>query len=357
MIYLHLFENDERFNDYINNSYEEPFVSVTNIGNDNYRVNYNQETIDYRTIPLTFEIISGGTIVWTASGSGVEAKTIEYKKNDGQWTSITSVTGNGTTISVDAGDIVQFRGNNATYANAAAKYNTFGASTAIFNVYGNIMSLINSSTFQNSFAFETTFTFAGLFLNCSGIIDAKNFILPATALTESCYYKFFQNCTNLVIAPSLPSTTLYTKCYVNMFQGCTSLTIVPELPATALTERCYYNMFYGCTSLATAPALPATTLTNYCYYNMFYGCTSLTTAPELPATTLLPYCYQNMLRNCTSLNYIKCLATDISATSCTNNWVTDVQTTSGTFVKSTSMNDWTTGINGIPENWTVQDAS
>jgi hypothetical protein len=89
---------------------------------------------------------------------------------------------------------------------------------------------------------------------------------------------------------------------------------------------------------------------------MFDGCSSLTTAPELPATTLAEDCYNYMFTGCTSLNYIKCLATDISAGGCTYNWVRDVAS-SGTFVKNASMSSWTTGNNGIPTNWTVQDAS
>ena len=85
---------------------------------------------------------------------------------------------------------------------------------------------------------------------------------------------------------------------------------------------------------------------------MFKGCTSLTTAPELPATTLTTYCYQWMFQLCTNLNYIKCLATDISASNCTTGWVNNVAST-GTFVKAASMSSWTTGTNGIPEGWTV----
>lgn len=102
--------------------------------------------------------------------------------------------------------------------------------------------------------------------------------------------------------------------------------------------------------------LPATALTEYCYQGMFSDCTSLTTAPVLPATTLAPYCYQNMFSNCTSLNYIKCLATDISASDCTSYWVYNVAST-GTFVKNPNMSSWTTGDDGIPEGWTVEDAS
>ena len=61
-----------------------------------------------------------------------------------------------------------------------------------------------------------------------------------------------------------------------------------------------------------------------------------------------------MFASCTSLTAITCLATDISATNCTTNWVNGVAA-SGTFTKAASMESWTRGNNGIPSNWTVQD--
>jgi hypothetical protein len=128
------------------------------------------------------------------------------------------------------------------------------------------------------------------------------------------------------------------------------------LPVTASSEYCYAGMFADCTSLTTAPELPVTILAEYCYYNMFYGCTSLTTAPVLPATTLAESCYEQMFYGCSNLNHIKCLATDVSATDCTHNWVDGVAS-SGTFVKNPSMSSWTTGSDGIPANWTVENAS
>ena len=102
--------------------------------------------------------------------------------------------------------------------------------------------------------------------------------------------------------------------------------------------------------------LPATTLTNDCYHHLFYGCTNLTTAPELPATTLVQGCYGEMFGGCSKLNYITCLATDISASNCTNNWVSSVAST-GTFVKNPRMNGWPTGNSGIPTGWTVENNS
>ena len=140
-----------------------------------------------------------------------------------------------------------------------------------------------------------------------------------------------------------------------MFEGCTKLITAPELPATTLADYCYEKMFYGCTSLTTAPKeLPATTLANSCYLYMFGSCKNLTTAPELPATTLAYGCYYQMFSGCTGLNYIKCLATDISASYCTSNWLRGVAST-GTFVKNPNMTSWTTGNSGIPDNWTIEN--
>ena len=407
--------------------------------------------------PLTFNIVSGGTINWTATSSS-NTITIEYKLNGGKWASITSNTGaSAPTITVNTGDKIQFRGSNTAYGASASSYSTFGNSTAEFSVEGNIMSLINSTNFATATALQSNYTFNGLFNNCKGLTSAENLVLPATTLADSCYYNMFYgcsslitapkelpsdtltnscyvqmfcNCTSLTKVPKLPATTLATYCYRYMFGGCTSLTTAPELPATTLADNCYYQMFYKCSSLATAPALPARTLADGCYRDMFRNCTSLTTAPALPATTLAPICYNSMFYGCKSLTqapvlpanslerdcykymfagctslteapelpattlaqdcynsmfdsctslvnapelpatilysgcysymfygcaklkYIKCLATDISATNCTKNWVDGVAAT-GTFVKSLNMSEWTTGINGIPTGWTV----
>ena len=149
-------------------------------------------------------------------------------------------------------------------------------------------------------------------------------------------------------------SSAYTFC--NLFNLCTGLTDASELllPATTLTKWCYFYMFIDCKSLTQAPSLPVTTLTNGCYSEMFRNCTSLTTAPELPATSLAERCYQGMFRNCDNLNYIRCLATDISARYCTSDWVSGVLST-GTFVTPSSTN-WSTGRSGIPTNWTKVDA-
>ena len=125
--------------------------------------------------------------------------------------------------------------------------------------------------------------------------------------------------------------------------------------ATSLTgNNAFHNLFKDNTNIINHSSkdllLPATTLTSSCYKAMFFGCTGLTRAPVLPASTLVSYCYNAMFSGCSSLAYIKCLATSISATSCTTDWVYNVKK-EGTFVKAPGMTNWTTGKDGIP--WSV----
>ena len=141
-------------------------------------------------------------------------------------------------------------------------------------------------------------------------------------------------------------------CYY-MFRNCTGITTAPSLPSTILADKCYSYMFYNCTNLTTAPELPATKLAEHCYNSMFFDCKGLTNAPELPATTLEYYCYAYMFRNCNRLNYIKAMFLTTPSSSYTDNWTSGVSST-GTFVKNTSASWNVTGVNGIPENWTVE---
>lgn len=217
-----------------NGTLGKPYVAYIE---DGQYIDWNtREETNYNKIPLTFEITSDGTILWKATNN-LYPKTIEYSKNGGTWTSIASSTG-GASIDVSSGDIVQFRGDNAQYCdnNATAK-NCF-AGTAKFNAYGNIMSLINSTNFSGLTSLESGFTFYYLFMNCNGLTDASNLILPATALTNNCYFDMFANCKSLTVAPELPATTLVDRCYKEMFYGCTSLNYIKCLATDTSAVNC-----------------------------------------------------------------------------------------------------------------------
>ena len=123
-------------------------------------------------------------------------------------------------------------------------------------------------------------------------------------------------------------------------------------------EYCLGRLFYNNKNIKNHPekeiVLPATTLRPSSYFEMFSGCTGLTKAPELPAETLSDYCYKGMFNGCSNLNEVVCKATDISATDATTDWLNGVAAT-GTFMKPSIMTSWTTGVNGIPTGWTVND--
>ena len=121
-------------------------------------------------------------------------------------------------------------------------------------------------------------------------------------------------------------------CFYDLFENSTGITSISEdfLPATTLTNYCYFWMFDSCSSLTVAPELPATILKSNCYDGMFYRCTSLVTAPELPATTLTSHCYGNMFYECSSLNSIKISYIGNYDSTYFNSWVTGVAS-SGTF--------------------------
>ena len=286
-------------------------------------------------------------------------RTISISTDNGvTWTGKTSSTSGKILATLNTGEKMLIKGDNSSYAMSGTtegSYNYF-TSTKQFVLEGNIMSLINSTNFENLNTLTSERTFYRLFYNCSKLVSAENLLLPAMTLTRDCYGSMFVSCTSLTTAPALPATALADYCYAGMFHNCSSLTTAPELPATTLANYCYRYMFWQCTSLTTATELPATTLAEGCYQEMFAVCTSLTTAPALPATTLVDNCYNGMFTVCTSLNYIKAMfLTDPNYQSnnvYTLDWVRDVAA-SGTFVKNSQATWNLTGNDGIPTGWTV----
>lgn len=255
---------------------------------------------DYSLDYLTFDILTDGNIRWASYGTG-QTKTIQYSINNGAWTNITA--GNDSIISVSRGDKVRFKGTNSSYSNDKSRYSGFDSGcTASFNIEGNIMSLVYGDNFVGNTALTGTYNFCSIFKQ-SRCVSAENLILPSTVLTNYCYRAMFSKCSNLSVAPVLPATTLAMACYYYMFEEC-AFEKAPDLLAETLVQQCYYAMFTGCTSL----------------------------------------------------NYIKCMATNISASQCKANWVAGVAP-SGTFVKSdsVSVSTWSRGANGIPTNWLVYD--
>lgn len=87
--YLHRFYSESDYQDYLNESYEEPTIGTiqSGISGELTKIFFNRyeriiEHHTYADTPLTFEVISAGTINWVAKGSN-QTKTISYSKNSG----------------------------------------------------------------------------------------------------------------------------------------------------------------------------------------------------------------------------------------------------------------------------------
>ena len=220
--------------------------------------------------PLTLEPTEDDTqITFINNAEGP----VEFSRNLTNWVQIGS--GESCNITVDAGQQVYFRGNNATYYPDSEP--SLISCTAPCYVYGNVMSLVSATGYETLATLTEPNTFRRLFEDNANIIShpQKSLLLPATTLQPSCYR--------------------------NMFSGCTSLTVAPTLPATALRANCYQAMFEGCSALAR----------------------------------------------------VKCLATNLSPTDCTTNWLSNVSAT-GVFIKNAAMTSWPKGDSGIPYDWQVE---
>ena len=375
------------------------------------------------------------TVQQTLSGSpdsSTYAKHLQFSKNGLNWTTIT-LSSTAYTITLNKGEKVYFRGNegvfNYWYSGGKKKAITTISANQTHTVGGNINTLLDyqdpygltlpqgafNSIFENNTkltsASDITFTpsvdgslstycYLYLFKNCTNLTtvpksipakkqgqDACNGMfaytaittapaLPATTLSNGCYYSLFEGCSKLVNAPQLPATEMKPNCYRSLFYGCTSLVNVPKLPATTMATGCYQQLFRNCSKLVNAPALPATVLAQNCYQGIFHDCTSLVNAPKLPATTLAINCYQNAFldcinlvnppelpakvlvegcyrstfQGCSKLNNITVYANDISATNCTFRWLYNVAS-EGIFTNYGSATYTVNSPSGIPTGW------
>ena len=336
------------------------------------------------------------------NGTFQHVKPLEYSLDEGKtWVSLPAAT---PTPTIQAGNDIIWRG---TYATGNAKFNF--SSTGEFKASGDMRSVVLGENFEtlqfsnygayNMFrdctklidASDIIFpeipngkqsVYARVFMGCTSLVYAPKTLpecngsscfselfsgcssmvtipqFPTTKLTNNCFNSMFYNCAKITSTPTLPAMELVSGCYGRMFYGCSSLKTAPALPATTIVSACYQEMFYNCTSLESSPAiLPAMTLQENCYRAMFYGCSNLLTTPVLPAETLAVSCYRALFQKCSKVNYIKAMFTSdpASVNDCLTNWVSQVAS-SGTFVKNSLSTFDTRGINGIPNNWTIETA-
>lgn len=256
---------------------------------------------DPKTIPLYVENITNANETLTITKVGSPSTvTFEYSTDLSQWSTLGS-TDTTITHTLASGEKIYLRSSDYPYSNSNNNYTKI---TGVSKVGGNLLSLGYGSDFIGKTTLKSTsyYGYCGLFQTNTNLIDASELLL-------------------------IP-TTIY--------------------------GHCYRQMFMDCSSLIHAPELPATTIATYCYQRMFSRCTSLETAPVLPATQHQSFCYQRMFQDSTKVKNVTCYLTS-RGLNATQYWLSGASST-GTFTKKAGTTFWSRDTNGIPYNWTVEEA-
>ena len=218
---------------------------------------------------------SGATTTVTFNGN--PQTDIEYSTDKVNWTKITQTT------NIPTYNKTYFRGNNPNgFSKSATDYVSFlaGGSSQNYYLEGNIMSLVNGSTFATNYStIPADYCFYSLFTDKAG--------------ASSNYHPVYWYAGDLL----LPADNLTRYCYASMFER-TYIKTAPQLPAQHLAEYCYYKMYYTCISLDMRTSYPATPIEYI-----------------LPAEELVPHCYEHMFglynTNSTIYQYVTIMATSL----------------------------------------------
>ena len=174
---------------------------------------------------LTIEPVSAGTLYF---GKNRDEEIvypdldIEFSVDGGAWKSYSASTAEEKELS--AGAKVRLRGTNSAY-NFGGMHKGYyiGIFGSDYRMYGNVMSMIYGDNFSGQTAFTEPYAIAQLFEKHTtlqgGLIDAKNIILPATTLTQGCYYCLFWE-QPIPVSPKLIAENVPIYAYESMFLSC-----------------------------------------------------------------------------------------------------------------------------------------
>lgn len=118
-----------------------------------------------------------------------------------------------------------------------------------------------------------------------------------------------------------------------------------------------FSLLYGA-SFTNQTTYRDTNWTDSEFGRLFYGDSDLVDAGDLILpTSAKTSSFIEMFCGCSKLNRIKCLFTSYPTSGyALMDWVKGVSA-NGTFIKSPEMTSWPRNANGIPSNWTVEDAT
>ena len=270
---------------------------------------YDSEICTYNPVevysgqPFTFEAIDNCSFgVTIRDNDSNSICSVLYSLDSGStWDCLYST---GSSVSVAAGNKIYFKSFWGQYWHSG-----IFVTTGRFNVEGNIMSLpwgddfikgpfyvpemkktLKKTTDHNEYYYE----FREMLKGCTGLISARNLLLPATQdfglYPQWVYTSMFSGCTSLTMPPiELPAPTVPANGYQEMFKDCCSLIETPEILATKAYDEAFESMFENCTSLSKVmQSLYADSvyLQKDAYNSMFKYCINIKNTPDLARDVL-----------------------------------------------------------------------
>lgn len=239
---IHYFETHTDYSNYEKSLATTPHVSYTE---EDDLVRYNED-LDISRMPLTFEFIDSGIFSYNRtfyySYYYYIYCTFKHIRDGEVINTITTRDTISFDVIKDDKITVEYSSSETSstgYYSSSSYYYRF-SSTAKCYAYGNIMSLTSGGV--DSKTISTAYMFRSLFYGFSNLLShpVNKLYLPATTLSEYCYYCMFQNCSSLTRAPELPAITLTNYCYYYMFSGCTELNEVKAAFTTIGSNSLYY---------------------------------------------------------------------------------------------------------------------
>lgn len=271
----------------------EATITVKVAANENYLAGSAQFNVKVQS-PLTLEAKADGKINVYFNSVTLE-EPIVYTIVGGKSKSITA----SEAIDVKKGQKVQFESKNDHLATGTWSF--VGISPDVqCAVYGNVMSLITpEGDFNSNTTITKNWALSHLFYWSYNIVnhDKYKLVLPATTLSENCYYGMFER-SALSEAPELPATNIPDNAYQLMFSGCNGLTEAPAITAEVVGKYGCSQMFCDCSKLAKANAISVKTAGQYAFESMFNSCVELTESPAISVKSLGDYgCYAMFFNN------------------------------------------------------------
>lgn len=193
------------------------------------RVYLGQELVwptNYESLYTTLEILSAGTLSFQSESciDGVVSHSVvlDYSINESGWTHITWTT----TINVQAGDSVRIKAlfsDRPTGSYVGDYAPSLSGSTAVFNVYGNALSLIYGDAFTANTSFSQSYAFSALFKD-TNVVSARHWILPKQQTYYAKWFnQTFQNAHMLIEGPVFRCSSASTSCFDWCYMYATSL--------------------------------------------------------------------------------------------------------------------------------------